>query len=260
MIIPFNKYEGTGNDFIIVRNNPRLLDHNDNNIFKRLCNRRFGIGADGLILIEDSPGYDFKMLYYNADGSPGEMCGNGGRCAAHFVMKHLTAPRNLSFLAGDGPHTARSAGDDIIEISVRDVRESKETPDGIMVNTGVPHLVIFTDDTERADFVTFARGIRYSSRYAPEGVNVNLVRVTDNGLVIRTYERGVEDETLSCGTGATASAIAAALTGKIVTGETRVSVRGGELHIRFVTDGAAASEVYLTGPATFVFSGETEIL
>ncbi len=259
MIIPFNKYEGTGNDFIIVKNSPRLLDHNDNNIFKSLCDRHFGIGADGLILIEESPGYDFRMLYYNADGSPGEMCGNGGRCAAHFVMKHFTGPRNLSFLAGDGPHTASVAGDDIIEISVRDVTEARKTPDGILVNTGVPHLVIFADDTEMADFVTFARGLRYSPRYAPEGVNVNLVAVTDKGLRIRTYERGVEDETLSCGTGATASVIAAALTGKIVTGDTRVSVRGGELQIRFVTDGAGASEIFLAGPATFVFSGETEI-
>lgn len=259
MIIPFNKYEGTGNDFIIVNNTPLLLDHNDNNIFKKLCDRHFGIGADGLILIEESSGYDFRMLYYNADGSPGEMCGNGGRCAAHFFMRHFSGPRNLSFLAGDGPHTARVAGHDIIEISVSDVTEARETPDGILLNTGVPHLVIFTDDTEMDDFVTFARGLRYSPRYAPEGVNVNLVSLTDSGLRIRTYERGVEDETLSCGTGATASAIAAALTGKIVTGETRVSVRGGELQIRFLPDAAGASEIFLSGPATFVFSGETEI-
>ena len=259
MIIPFNKYEGTGNDFIIVENSTRLLDHNDNNIFKKLCDSRFGIGADGLILIEESPGYDFRMLYYNADGSPGEMCGNGGRCAAHFVMKHFTGSRDLSFLAGDGPHTARVAGDDFIEISVRDVTEARKTPDGILVNTGVPHLVIFADDTELADFVTFARGLRYSPRYAPEGVNVNLATVTDNGLTIRTYERGVEDETLSCGTGATASVIAAALTGKIVTGDARVSVRGGELQIRYVNDGEGASEIFLAGPATFVFSGEIEI-
>ncbi|MDX9903034.1 MAG: diaminopimelate epimerase [Bacteroidales bacterium] len=259
MIIPFNKYEGTGNDFIIVRNSPPLLDRNDNTLIKRLCDRRFGIGADGLILIEETPGYDFRMLYFNADGSQGEMCGNGGRCAAHFVMKHLSGTRDLSFLADDGPHTARPTGDNIIEISVRDVTEYKKTPDGILVNTGVPHLVIFADDTERDDFVAFARDLRYSPRYAPGGVNVNLATVAGDSLSIRTYERGVEDETLSCGTGATASAIAAALTGKIVTGETRVSVRGGELHIRFVTDGAGASEIFLAGPATFVFSGETEI-
>lgn len=259
MIIPFNKYEGTGNDFIIVRNSPPILDRNDHTRFKRLCDRRFGIGADGLILIEESPGYDFRMLYFNADGSPGEMCGNGGRCAAHFVMNHFSGIRDLTFLAGDGPHTASPAGNDIIEISVRDVTEFRRTPDGILVNTGVPHLVVFADDTDKADFVTFARDLRYSPRYAPEGVNVNLVTVTDNGLRIRTYERGVEDETLSCGTGATASAIAAALTGKIVTGETRVSVRGGTLQIRFITDGSGASEIFLAGPATFVFSGETEI-
>ncbi len=259
MIIPFNKYEGTGNDFIIVNNSPVLLDHNDNDIFKRLCDRRFGIGADGLILIEDSPGFDFRMLYYNADGSSGEMCGNGGRCAAHFFMKHFSGPRDLFFMAGDGPHTARVAGNDIIEISVRDVTEAAETPDGILVNTGVPHLVIFAEDTEMTDFATFARGLRHSPRYAPGGVNVNLAAVTDNRLRIRTYERGVEDETLSCGTGATASAIAAALTGKIVTDNTRVSVRGGELQIRFVKNDAGASEIFLTGPATFVFSGETII-
>ena len=255
----FNKYEGTGNDFIIVRNSPAVMDHSDRLLIKKLCDRRFGIGADGLMLIEECDGYDFRMAYFNADGSPGAMCGNGARCAAHFAMSNFAGFRDLSFMADDGPHTAKHAGNDIIEVSISDVTEVREAPDGLLVNTGVPHLVAFTDNNEDVDMVSFGRSLRYSARYAPEGVNVNLVSVTDGKLMVRTYERGVEDETLSCGTGVTASAIAAAITGKIVTSSPVVSVRGGTLSVRFELAGKGASHIFLTGPATFVFAGEIEI-
>jgi diaminopimelate epimerase len=259
MKIFFNKYEGTGNDFIIVKNTPTVLDHSAKELISRLCNRRFGIGADGLILVEDCDGYDFRMLYFNADGSAGEMCGNGARCAAHFAMMNITGIRDLSFMAGDGPHSARHIGGDTIEVSITDVTDISETPDGILTNTGVPHLVVFSDNNENADMVSFGRALRYSDRYAPQGVNVNLVSVRNGNLIVRTYERGVEDETLSCGTGVTASAIAAARSRKIVTSETRVTVRGGTLSVRFSLNDLGASGIFLTGPATFVYSGVKEI-
>lgn len=259
MKLLFNKYEGTGNDFIVIRNNPAIIDHTDILLIRKLCDRRFGIGADGLIMMEECEGYDFRMHYFNSDGSEGNMCGNGARCAAHFAMKNFAGFRDLSFLAGDGRHTARHMGDNIIEVSISDVTGIMETPDGILANTGVPHLVVFTDDNENADMVSFGRPLRYSQRYAPEGVNVNLVSVNEGRLKVRTYERGVEQETLSCGTGVTASAIAAAHTGKIVTAEPTVTVRGGTLSIRFILDSNGASSIFLTGPATFVFSGEKEI-
>lgn len=259
MKILFNKYEGTGNDFIIVRNSPAVMDHSDRRLIKKLCDRRFGIGADGLMLIEEYEGYDFGMAYFNADGSPGEMCGNGARCASHFAMRNFAGFRDLTFMAGDGPHTAKHKGGDLIEVSITEVTEVRETPDGILANTGVPHLVVFTDNNQDADMVSFGRSLRYSPRYAPEGVNVNLVSVIDGRLMVRTYERGVEDETLSCGTGVTASAIAAARTGKIVTSAPEITVKGGTLSVRFELTGRGASNIFLTGPATFVFCGETEI-
>jgi len=260
MKIVFNKYEGAGNDFVIVRNSPSLIDHSDSLLIKKLCDRHFGIGADGLMLIEDCAGYDFRMIYFNSDGSRGAMCGNGARCASHFAMRHITGFRKVTFMADDGPHTAKPAGEGQIEISIIDVNEIRQAPDGVVVNTGVPHLVVFTDDNSSTDMVAIGRALRWSPAYAPEGVNVNLVSITDGKVHVRTYERGVEDETLACGTGITASAIAAAFSGKIVTHETEVVARGGILAVRFRLTGEGATDIFLTGPATFVFSGEKEIL
>lgn len=258
MKILFNKYEGAGNDFIIVSNTPPVIEHSDNLLIKHLCDRRFGIGADGLILIEKHEGYDFEMVFFNSDGSPGKMCGNGGRCSAHYAMRHFTEKQNLRFLAGDGDHVARISGD-LIELSINDVHDILKTRDGIVVNTGVPHLVVFRDDIDKIDLTAFARPLRYSPLYAPEGVNVNLVQVEGDRLRVRTYERGVEDETMACGTGVTASAIAAALSGKIVTDHAEIKANGGTLHVSFKIKNDTVTEIFLTGPATFVFSGETEI-
>lgn len=258
MKILFNKYEGAGNDFIIIHNSPAEIDHADHKLINRLCDRRFGIGADGLILIEDREGYDFEMVFFNSDGHPSTMCGNGGRCAAHFVMKDITGKRKLTFLVGDGAHTASPEGD-LIELSINDVYDIVRTPDGMVVNTGVPHLVVFTNDVDNKDVVTEGRKLRYSPVYAPAGVNVNFVQMVGERLKLRTYERGVEDETLACGTGATASAIAAALSGKIVTEQAEVMVKGGTLHIAFRISNEKVTDISLRGPATFVFSGEKEI-
>jgi diaminopimelate epimerase len=271
MKILFNKYEGAGNDFIIVKNSPQFIDHSDNQLIKNMCDRRFGIGADGLMLVEEYDRSDFRMIYYNSDGSEGEMCGNGARCASHFAMSHITGFRDIFFMAGDGMHSARPDGPGRIEISIRDVTEIREAPDGILVNTGVPHLVVFTEDCGETDVITTGRNLRRSPAYAPAGVNVNFATVVGNRLHVRTYERGVEDETLSCGTGITATAIAAARTGKIVTSqpaadsgkiitcETEVVSRGGILSVRFTLTDMGATDIFLAGPATFVFSGEIEL-
>jgi len=259
MKILFNKYEGAGNDFIIVRNVPRQIDPSDSQLSRRLCDRRFGIGSDGVLLIEDWDGYDFRMIFINPDGSRGSMCGNGGRCAAHFVMSHMTGFRDITFMADDGPHKARSLGNDQIEISIRDVHGMRKTADGVVVSTGVPHLVVFTNDTENINVPAEGRRLRYSPLYAPEGVNVNFVQTDRDSIKVRTYERGVEDETLACGTGVTASVIAAALTGKIVTNNPVVNVRGGTLSVRYTLSSDGATDILLRGPATFVFSGEIEL-
>jgi len=258
MKILFNKYEGAGNDFIIINNTPALINHADNTLISRLCDRRFGIGADGFILIEQREGYDFEMVFFNSDGYPSTMCGNGGRCAAHFVMKNLTGKRKLNFLVGDGAHTASPEGD-LIDLSINDVHDIVRTSDGMVVNTGVPHLVVFRDDVDMIDVVTEGRKLRYSPLYAPAGVNVNFVQIEGEGLRLRTYERGVEDETLACGTGATSSAIAAALSGKIVSDQAEVRVKGGTLQIAFKIRNETVTDIRLRGPATFVFSGEKEI-
>ena len=257
MKILFNKYEGAGNDFIVINNTPGIISHSDYKLISRLCDRRFGIGADGMILIEKHEGYDFEMVFFNSDGYPSTMCGNGGRCAAQYVMKTMTGRRMLRFLAADGEHKAIPV-DDLIELSINDVHEIITTPDGILVNTGVPHLAVFVDDVEKADLISIARPLRHSQRYAPDGVNVNLVCVEGEKLIVRTYERGVEDETLSCGTGVTASAIAAASSGKIVTNNPVIFTRGGTLAVSFTINRDSVSNITLTGPATFVFSGEID--
>jgi len=258
MKILFNKYEGAGNDFIIVRNVPKQVDPSDRLLIRRLCDRRFGIGSDGLLLIEDCDGYDFRMIFINPDGTRGSMCGNGGRCASHFVMKHMTGFRDLAFMADDGPHKARSLGDDQIEISIIDVHGAKKTADGIVINTGVPHLAVFTEDTDKIDVAAEGRRLRYSQPYAPDGVNVNFIQINGDSIKVRTYERGVENETFACGTGVTASVIASAMTGKIVTKNPVVHVRGGILSVSYTLTTDGATDILLRGPATFVFAGEIE--
>jgi len=258
MKILFNKYEGTGNDFIIIDNRKGMISHDDSRLIAFLCDRRFGIGADGLILAEEHEGYDFEMVFFNNDGLPATMCGNGARCISDFVMKTFAGKRELTFLAADGPHKAMPAGD-LMTVTINEVKGIRSTPYGIFLNTGVPHLVCFTEETDKHDIIAVARPLRYNPVFGDEGTNVNLVEVVPDGLKVRTYERGVEGETWSCGTGVTASAIASVATGRIKKPDVNISVKGGNLNVKFELTADGAKDIRLTGPATFVFSGEIEI-
>ena len=256
MKIDFNKYEGTGNDFIVI-DNRNLSFISDRKLISAMCHRRFGIGADGLILIEPEPGAHFRMRYFNADGGEGSMCGNGGRCAARFAFMHGIAPSQMEFIAFDGKHQAFVAGDSVT-ITLKDVSKIEHDGNTCFLNTGSPHYVEFLNQLDNSDIVLRGREIRYSSRFEPGGTNVNFVKAENDRIVVRTYERGVEDETLSCGTGVTASAIAAVVTGHFDSIPVKVQTLGGELMVDFMVRGGSATDIRLTGSATFVFSGTYE--
>ncbi|MCX6334019.1 MAG: diaminopimelate epimerase [Bacteroidia bacterium] len=254
MKVTFNKYQGAGNDFIIIDNRKGTFNPADSNLINRLCDRRFGIGADGLILISGNDKADFEMKYFNSDGKPGSMCGNGGRCTAHFARKWNIAGNNQKFIAFDGIHEAEVM-DDIVRLQMADVNEYKIIDGSYFINTGSPHYVVFTIDIDRMDVNEEGKRLRWSPKFSPGGTNVNFVEVNDNGLYLRTFERGVEEETLACGTGVTASAIASVLAGHFDTAPVNVRARGGNLKVEFkVTDGKVTN-IWLTGPATFVFDG-----
>jgi diaminopimelate epimerase len=258
MNLHFYKYQGTGNDFI-------LFDNRDGNISLTneqvafLCHRRFGIGADGLMLLEKVEGYDFKMVYYNADGNESTMCGNGGRCITSFAKMLGVIADTTNFLAIDGGHTAIINNDNTISLHMQDVNEIKKGPFYTALNTGSPHYVKEVADIREAEVVNIGREIRNRDEYQPKGINVNFVQRTADGIWVRTYERGVEDETLSCGTGVTASAIAAS-DDNTGTFETKIYTPGGELKVSFEKDTAtSAKHVVLTGPAQYVYEGDVKL-
>jgi diaminopimelate epimerase len=254
MNITFNKYQGAGNDFIIIDNRDNIIIPSDSKLINKLCDRRFGIGADGLILISNNNQSDFEMKYFNSDGYIGSMCGNGGRCTAHFALKSGIAGKKQRFLAFDGIHEA-FVEKDIVRLQMGNVSEYKLISDNYFLNTGSPHYVIFKEDVERINVFQEGKKIRWSSEFAPGGTNVNFVQVVDKGLYIRTFERGVEDETLACGTGVTASAIASVLKGHFDTNSVNVRTKGGYLKVEFDIKDKEITNVWLTGPATFVFEG-----
>ena len=259
MTIPFNKYQGTGNDFITIDNRKALFNPEDAETIRLLCNRRFGIGADGLILISDRPGYDFEMKYFNSDGNESSMCGNGGRCAADFALRHGIAGKEQRFLTFDGVHRAASISGNIVRLSMNDVEDTRKIDGNYFLNTGSPHYVVPVDNVKETDVFTEGRKLRNSEKFAPEGTNVNFVELMKDGIFVRTYERGVEDETLSCGTGVTASAIAALLSGHFVNGDINVTTSGGKLNVQFRIDRERITDIWLTGPAMFVFEGIIEL-
>ena len=255
MKIKFYKYQGAGNDFVMIDNRENLFDKNNNNLIKKLCDRRFGIGADGLILLEKSNKYDFKMYYYNADGNESTMCGNGGRCIVAFAKKLNLIKNKATFKAIDGIHYAEIIRD-LVNLQMIDVEFILENNDYLFLNTGSPHHVTFQDNIDKLNVKEEGRKIRYGKPYFKEGTNVNFVeQIDDNVFKVRTYERGVEDETLACGTGVTAVAIAAYQANKTISNHVFLNTLGGMLEVSFEKDEYEYSKVFLKGPATFVFEG-----
>lgn len=256
MEIRFSKYHGTGNDFIMV--DGRNFDRNllTEAVIAQLCDRHFGIGADGLILLEESDKHDFRMVYYNSDGKEGSMCGNGGRCISAFAKDVGMIDQACSFEAVDGLHNATVLVDGSVRLSLNNVEGIDDLQDGLFLDTGSPHLVVFRMNIDEIDVCGEGRGIRNEERFAPGGTNVNFVELMPDGIKVRTYERGVENETLSCGTGVTASAIAAYYSGLFKSTKVPVSAPGGKLLVEFdEPDGEKVRGLYLTGPAEKVFSG-----
>jgi diaminopimelate epimerase len=258
MNIHFHKYQGTGNDFILIDNRSKEVTLDTMQI-ALLCDRRFGIGADGLMLLETEAGYDFRMVYYNSDGSESTMCGNGGRCITAFA-KHLgIISDKTSFVAIDGAHTAVINNDDTISLHMVDVNSIEVHSDHCILDTGSPHYVLWTNDVQEEDVEHKGRAIRHQQEFEPKGINVNFVERLDESIYVRTYERGVEDETYSCGTGVTAAAIASTCN-ETGTFSTEIRTPGGDLKVSFTKDSAySAKDVILTGPAEFVFKGSFEL-
>lgn len=258
MIIPFNKYHGTGNDFIIIDNRNGSFNQGDSELVKGLCNRRFGIGADGLILISTHKDYDFEMKYFNSDGKESSMCGNGGRCAVLYASLAGIAGHKQSFLTYDGKHEALILND-LIYLQMSDVTGFSIKNGGYSINTGSPHYVRFIKNLKNFDVYTEGKKIRWSDEFAPDGTNVNFVEVFKNRIFVRTFERGVENETLSCGTGVTASAIASVLSGHFDTNSINVRTQGGNLSVEFKILNDKITDIWLCGPATFVYEGKIEV-
>lgn len=257
----FYKYQGAGNDFVIVDNRNLLFDKDNVDLIRQLCDRRFGIGADGLMLLQDADGYDFEMVYFNADGRGGSMCGNGGRCIVAFAKERAIIDKTTDFLAVDGRHHAEIVDEQgTVRLQMIDVDVVEHDGEAYVLDTGSPHYVALVDGLPAFPVVAEGRRIRNSARYHAEGINVNFVEAEGAGYSLRTYERGVEDETLACGTGATAVAIAmAAHEGKNGSLAIPIRVAGGNLTIRFHKSGSRFTEVFLEGPATFVFKGEITV-
>ena len=258
MTIVFNKYQGTGNDFVIIDNRNGIIDTDNSVLINKLCDRRFGIGADGLILISGSNQYDFEMKYFNSDGFESTMCGNGGRCSSDFAIRTGIASKQITFKAIDGVHKAISE-DGIIRLQMNDVKEPRIIKDNYFVNTGSPHCIIFQKDIDKLDINAEGKKIRWSEDFAPGGTNVNFVEIIGNGIYVRTFERGVEEETLSCGTGVTASAIASVLSGQFDIIPVKVKTKGGNLEVSFKIAGNVIEDIWLSGPATCVFEGMIEV-
>jgi diaminopimelate epimerase len=260
MQLTFYKYQGTGNDFIMIDNRLNIFPKENTQFIEQLCDRRFGIGADGLILLENHTTYDFKMVYFNSDGNESSMCGNGGRCLVAFAKQLGIIESTAKFEAVDGYHYAKIIGNELISLQMKDVDRIAVHQDYSFLNTGSPHHVQLVSDLKNLDVKTEGAKIRYSDLYGKAGSNINFVHQLENDIfVVRTYERGVEDETLSCGTGATAVAIAMHHVGKTKSNSIDLQVEGGKLSVQFKENNGVYSDVFLVGPATFVFEGMIDL-
>ncbi|QJW89362.1 diaminopimelate epimerase [Spirosoma taeanense] len=251
----FFKYQGTGNDFVLIDDRNGTFPITDQALVERLCHRRFGIGADGLILLQSDPEYDFRMVYFNADGAEGSMCGNGGRCIVRFAHDLGLFESETRFRAIDGEHVAVVCEDEIF-LKMSDVSGIEERAGMTFLNTGSPHVVRFVDELESLDVVAEGRAMRYDPVFHPGGTNVNFAQVIDDHtLFVRTYERGVEDETYSCGTGVTAVALVAHRQLNMPD-PVFIQTLGGNLRVSFNPQpDAHFNSIYLIGPARQVFAG-----
>jgi diaminopimelate epimerase len=256
MDIQFSKYQGTGNDFVMIDNRSAGTNLTTEQIVQ-ICDRKFGIGADGIVLIEETGFSDFYMNFYNPDGSQ-SFCGNGSRCAVRFAQKLGIVGQNGEFKAIDTKHDFES-NDDTVTIQMKNVLGIEHENDAFVIHTGSPHFIQYCHDLERIDLIGLAHSIRYGERFAETGINVNFVEVKNNTLHMRTYERGVENETLSCGTGVTAVALSYGYLHPEIN-QVSIETKGGPLLVSFKTVGIGEfEEVKLTGPASWVFDGTIKL-
>jgi diaminopimelate epimerase len=261
MELQFYKYQGTGNDFILADNRNNDYSSLTGEQIHKLCDRRFGIGADGLMLLNEKAGYDFEMKYYNADGKEGSMCGNGGRCMVKFAY-HLSIHKEVyRFLASDGVHEGEIDTDGIVSLKMKDVKTIRRFHNDFIVDTGSPHYIRLTSNVMDIDVYKKGYEIRHSKEFEEEGINVNFVeqlREADR-IIVRTFERGVEDETFSCGTGVTAAALVC-YHNENGFNDVEVKTIGGMLSVEFDRlDDSRYENIWLCGPAEKVYEGKVQV-
>lgn len=259
MNVKFFKYQGAGNDFVMLDN--RSLEYSNLSVeeINRLCHRNFGIGADGLIMLENKAGFDFGMRYFNSDGNESTMCGNGGRCTVAFARQLGIVRNNYEFWAIDGVHNALFTNDNLVKLQMINTANIKNILNGKFLNTGSPHYVQFVEKVADIDVFNQGKLLRYNKAVGEGGANINFVEKHENGIKVRTYERGVENETLACGTGAVASAICFASNGINGKKSVNVAMPGGKLEVDFFENGNEFTNVWLTGPARYVFEGTVNL-
>ena len=263
--IPFMKLSGAGNDFVIINNFSGIIDSTDTNFVTKLCQRRMSVGADGVLLVEKADAVNFRMRYFNADGGEVETCGNGARCISKFAYLNGIASEQMRFLTNAGIYESEIVGENVkVRMSdPTDIRLSVplQLDDGMhtvgFANSGVPHVVFFVEDLEDTEVFDLGQQTRYHDDFKPAGTNANFIRIQSPRLIdIRTYERGVEDETLACGTGSIASAVVAATLGKVESPVDVKTASGAILKIHFDVKNGEARNVYLEGDARVIYVGE----
>ena len=255
MTVEFYKYHGTGNDFVLIDNRSLFFDKNNTELISKICSRHFGVGADGLILLENDNLYDFKMIYFNSDGKQTSMCGNGGRCIISFAKKLNIIGDKANFMAIDGIHEG-IINNNLIKIKMNTVSEIQNINTGFLLDTGSPHFVKFCDSIDNINVFECGRELRNNKEISEDGVNINFTEVIDNSSIkVRTYERGVENETLSCGTGVIASALSAYKKGLVDTNRIKINTLGGELFVSFEFNNIYKN-IWLEGPAIEVYKGQ----
>ena len=260
MDICFDKYQGAGNDFVIIDDREETFPCKEIDLIQKICDRHFGIGADGLILIENHSETDFEMIYYNADSSQ-TMCGNGARCAVLYAYKNKIIGEKTKFRAIDGIHEAWITSSEKVKIQINEIKKILKHEESFIINTGSPHYVKIMNNISDLNVKKRGSEIRYSKDFIPEGINVNFLQKRNNSnFSIRTYERGVEDETLACGTGAVAAAIVMHNIGE-TSGNTNLEIEtlGGTLSVNFDFQNSVYKNIFLEGPARYVFSGTYKI-